>query len=200
MDDLILLSNSTEEALHHYELLLQTADQYGIQFKPSKCTVFAKNIDILGHRITQEGRYPSDKRVKVILNLSHPRNTTEVKKCLGLCGFFREYIRNMSARTFNLRNLLKKEIPFFWTEIHEKEFLDMKNAITSTECMLLYPNWSSEFELHVDASKKGIGVMLAQKHDGKLRPVRFASRCFTKSKSIWSTLITFRCKIWVRNF
>ena len=30
--------------------------------------------------------------------------------------------------------------------------------------------------------------MLAQKHNGKLRPVRFASRCFTKSESIWNTL------------
>ena len=114
--------NSVEEALKHYELLLQTADRYGIQFKPSECTVFAKNIDILGHKITQEGRYPSDKGVKAILNLPHPRNRTEVKRFLGMCGFFKEYIRNMSARTFNLRNLLKKEVPFFWNEIHGKEF------------------------------------------------------------------------------
>ena len=135
-------------------LLFQTADRYGIQFKPSNCTVFAKNVDIVGHKITQEGRYPSDKGVKAILNLPHPRNVTEVKMFLGKCGFFREYIRNMSARTFNLCNLLIKETPFFWTEIHEKEFLDMKNAITSCECMLLHPDWSSEFELHVDASKK----------------------------------------------
>ena len=55
----------------------------------------------------------------------------------------------------------------------------MKNAITSPECMLLHPDWSPEFELHVDVSKKGIGVMLAQTHNEKLRPVRFASRCFT---------------------
>ena len=55
-----------------------------------------------------------------------------------------------------------KKTLFFWTEIHEKEFLDMENAITSPECMLLHPDWSSEFELHVDASKKGIGVMLTQ--------------------------------------
>ena len=91
---LMIWSNSHEEALKHYELLFQTADRYGIQFKPSKCTVFAKNIDISGHKITQEGRYPSNKGVKAILkNLSHPRNVTEVKTCLGMCEFFREYIR-----------------------------------------------------------------------------------------------------------
>ena len=123
-----------------------------------------------------------------MLNLPHPRNTTEVKKVLGMCGFFREHIGNMSARTLNLRNLLKKETPFFRTEIHEKEFLDMRNAVTCPECMLLHPDWSSEFELHIDAFKKGIGVMLAQKHNGKLRPVRFASRRFTKSESSWNTL------------
>ena len=87
VDDLILRSNSHEEALKRCELLFQTADRYGIQFIPSKCTVFAKNIDILGHKKTQEGRYPSDKGVKAILNLHRPRYTTEVKMFLGMCGF-----------------------------------------------------------------------------------------------------------------
>ena len=58
----------------------------------------------------------------------------------------------------------------------------MKNAITSPECMLL------EIELHADTSKKNIGVMLAQTHNGKLRPVRFVPRCLRKSELIWNTL------------
>ena len=71
----------------------------------------------------------------------------------------------------------------------------MKNAIMSPECMLLHSDWSSEFKLHVDASKKGIGVMLAQKQNGKLRPVRFALRCFTKSESIWNALHQEPCAV-----
>ena len=115
---------------------------------------------------------------------------------------FSENILGTCLQEHSIYAIYLKEIPFFWTEIHEKEFFEMKSAITSPECMLLHPEWSSEFELHVDGSKKGIGVMLAQKHNGKLRPVRFGSRCFTKFESIWNTLHQelFAVKYWLETF
>ena len=45
--------------------------------------------------------------------------------------------------------------------------------------MLYHPDWNSPFELHTDASKHGIGAMLAQWHNGKLRLVKFFSCSFT---------------------
>ena len=46
--------------------------------------------------------------------------------------------------------------------------------------MLYHPDWNSPFdELHTDASKHGIGVMLAQWHAGVLHHVKFASHSFT---------------------
>ena len=44
--------------------------------------------------------------------------------------------------------------------------------------MLYHPDWNSPFELHTDASKHGIGAMLAQWHEGALHPVKFASHSF----------------------
>ena len=74
-----------------------------------------------------------------------------------------------------------------WTSAHEAEFTDLKQALLSPETMLYHPNWHSPFELHTYASKHGVGAMLAQMHNGQLRPVKFASRSFTPTESRWPT-------------
>ena len=74
-----------------------------------------------------------------------------------------------------------------WTSAHEVEFTDLKQALLSPETMLYHPNWNSPFELHTDASKHGVRAMLAQMHNGQLRPVKFASRSCTPTESRWPT-------------
>ena len=117
-----------------------------------------------------------------------PTNISAVKRFLGLCGHFRDFIPCMSTRTQALRSLLKKGVSFQWTEETAREFQDLKQAITGPDVMLFHPDWNAPFELHVDASKLGCGAMLAQEKDGVLRPVRFASRAFTSAESRWTTM------------
>ena len=104
-----------------------------------------------------------------------------------MVGYFRDYVRDMSNRTKHLRALLRKGTPFVWTSAHEAEFTDLKQALLSPETMLCYPNWHSPFELHTDANKHGVRAMLAQMHNGQLRPVKLASRSFTPTESRWPT-------------
>lgn len=117
-----------------------------------------------------------------------PKNISAVKRFLGLCGYFRDFIPCMSTRTDALRSLLKKSISFQWTEETERQFQDLKQAITGPDVMLFHPDWNAQFELHVDASKLGCGAMLAQEKNGVLRPVRFASRAFSPAESRWTTM------------
>ena len=78
-------------------------------------------------------------------------------------------------------------VPFVWTNAHEAEFCDLKDALISPDTMLYHPDWNSPFELHTDASKHGIGAMLAQWHEGALHPVKFASHSFTPVECHWPT-------------
>jgi len=96
------------EALHSYKLLFERAVNFGIQFKPSKCTFFAKEIQVFGHTITKHGRKTNWKGIEAILSMEPPPNTTSLKRFLGLCNFSGDYIPNMPSRTKYLRELLKK--------------------------------------------------------------------------------------------
>ena len=88
----------------------------------------------------------------------------------------------------HLRQLLKKVTPFTWSPHRTKEFKDLKQAVTGSDVLLHHPDWNSEFELYVDASKVGCDALLAQWKDNQLRPVRYASRAFTPAESRWHTL------------
>jgi len=188
LDDIIQWAMTDKEALAQYSLLFQRLVKVGMQLKPSKCTFFAKEIEILGHRITQEGRTPISKGVEAISSMPTPTKNSAVKHFLGLCGYFRDFIPCMSIRTEAFHSLLKKGVSSHWTEETGREFQDLKQAITRPDVMLFHPDWNAQFESHVDASKLGCGAMLAQEKDGVLHPVRFASRAFTPSESRWTTM------------
>ena len=187
IDDVIVWANTDLEALSRYELVFECAAKFGIQFKPTKCAFFSQDLEILGHRVTPLGWFPTSKGTEAISAMPRPHNVSSVKRFLGMVNYFRDYVHNMASRTKHLRPLLCKGTPFVWTDAHEAEFNDLKDALLSPDTMLYHPNWNSPFELHTDASKHGIGAMLAQWHHGKLRPVKFASRSFTAVEGRWPT-------------
>ena len=66
----------------------------------------------------------------------------------------------MAIRRFHtiapLTKLTSKNIPFKWTDEHQKAFETIKRCL-SKETLLQYPNFSKEFEIHTDASKSQLG-------------------------------------------
>ena len=97
IDGLIIYSNSAEDALNHYELVLKRANERGIHLKTSKCLFFSKSLDILGHQITLEGRRLSQKGTEAISKLRAPKTVTHVKRFLGLVGYFRDYVKHVES-------------------------------------------------------------------------------------------------------
>ena len=66
IDDVIVWANTDHEALSHYELIFERAAKFGIQFKPTKCVFFLQDLEILGHRVTPSGRFPTSKGTETI--------------------------------------------------------------------------------------------------------------------------------------
>ena len=91
---------------------------------------------------------------------------------------FREVItglENQSKRT-------AKKTFVEWTEAADFAFEHLKKLCTSTP-ILAYPDYKLPFVLHTDSSSEGLGAVLYQKQEGKLRVIAYASRCVSKSES-----------------
>ena len=86
-------------------------------------------------------------------------------------------LENQSKRT-------AKKTLIEWTEEADSAFEHLKKLCTST-LILAYPNYQLPFVLHTDSSSEGLGAVLYQKQDGKLRVIAYASRSVSKSESYY---------------
>ena len=73
-----------------------------------------------------------------------------------------------------------------WTEPEKRAFFTLRNALTS-DAILKHPEWDTPFEIHTDASHKGLGAVLCQRVDGKERVIAYASRAISKTEAPYST-------------
>ena len=154
---------------------------------PQNTASSLQNLKYKSIRLHKNGRSPTVKGVETIRDMPRPMNTSGIKRFLGLCSYFRDCIKNLSESTCHLRQLLRKNVKFHWSNKCEHKFNDLKHALLSGQVVLHYPDWTVPFQVHVDASKIGVRAMLAQEKDGHLRPVRFASRAFALPEGHWHT-------------
>ena len=89
----------------------------------------------------------------------------------------------MSDLTSNLRNLLKKDSLFQWTETHEAEFQMLKKAI-SKDVNLQYFDPKKPVVLQVDASQVGLGAALLQ--DSKV--IAYAYKSLTPAETRYANI------------
>jgi hypothetical protein len=60
-----------------------------------------------------------------------------------------------------MEKILKKHCQFHWTEECQQIFDTLKQKMV-TAPILVFPDWSKKFHVHVDASSIALGVVLAQ--------------------------------------
>ena len=62
-------------------------------------------------------------------NFLRPTTVTQIRSFLGLASYYRKFIKDFSIIAKPINQLVKKEIPFIWTEKQEKTFKILKQAL-----------------------------------------------------------------------
>src|SRR6266536_1648512 len=128
-----------------------------------------------------------EENIEKIINCPVPTDITGVRKFMELCNYYRKFIKNLSKLSKPLRQLLKKDIKFFWGPKEQETFEKLKRILTEAP-VLLFPNFDKPFNLCTDASLKGLGAVLEQEDEnGNLRPVAYASRSLTTAEKNYHT-------------
>lgn len=133
IDDLASFGPNFEIALKNLENVFKILDQYGFSLKTSKSTIFAKNIELLGHQISEDGLKPLTRNTIAITNFERPKTAKQVRSFLGLCGYYRRLVKNFSKITNPLFQLTKHENTKYitWNNDHEDAFNKLKLILTS---------------------------------------------------------------------
>lgn len=82
----------------------------------------------MGHIVGQDGIRPNPKLVDSIRNWKEPTNVKGIQKIIGLCKYYRQYLKNFSEWTAPLTRLTRKDIPFVWSAECQLAFEDLREA------------------------------------------------------------------------
>lgn len=83
--------------------------------KESKCALRLTKLLYLGHIISAEGVRMDPDKVQAIIDWPTPKNLTQLRGFMGLCGFYRLFVKGFSQQATPLTNL-KKKGAFVWTD------------------------------------------------------------------------------------
>lgn len=186
LDDVVIYASSLEEHTLKLKTIFDRLRLNNLKLQPDKCEFLKREVSYLGHVISEQGVQPNPEKVNAIKNYPVPKDAKMIKQFLGLVGYYRRFIKNFAKIAKPLTNLLKKEIPFSWTNEHQTSFDTFRNILL-TSPILSYPDFSKEFILTTDASNFAIGAILSQGKLGSDLPIAYASRTLNNSEQNFST-------------
>lgn len=150
LDDIIVFSPTFEEHLKDLEDLFVRLDEADLRLKAFKCTLRRENIIYLGHEISAEGIRPDPSKIKTIIDITIPSNKTELRHFLGICGYYRKFIKNFSKIALPLYKLTHEDVTYSWSEVQQESFDILKNLLTQTP-ILSHPCFEQPFIIQTDA-------------------------------------------------
>ena len=186
VDDLLVYSNDWDSHMQQLELTLRTLHENDISCSPTKTEIAYSEVEYLGHRLSADSVRVSEKRIEAIGKILPPKNIKALQRLLGMFDYWKKYIESYSKHTYNMRQLLKKDVPFVWTKQCQAELDHLKQCLVNDPILKpIDPN--RDIVICTDASIYGIGFTICQADDkGMLLAVRYGSYATTPAQSNYS--------------
>lgn len=205
LDDVLVYSKTFPQHVEDLRSVLKRQQAWGIKLRPDKCDLFRNEVRYVGKVISSEGYRMDNKEIAAVQALKEtpPTNIKELRKLLGFLGYYRSYVQDFSRHAKVLYDLLAADVnaiaesksksrlakvgqlpphqKIVWTEIHQKALNYLVDVLTNPPVMA-YPRFDHPFILHIDASEQGLGAVLYQRQEGKLRVIGYGSRTLTPAE------------------
>jgi hypothetical protein len=96
IDDILVYSHNKEEHAEHLRIVLTQLRDKQLYAKFNKCEFWLKKIPFLGHVLSDEGISVDPTKVQEVLDWKAPTTVFEVRSFLGLAGYYRRFIPDLS--------------------------------------------------------------------------------------------------------
>lgn len=186
LDDLLIISATLSE---HFELLTLVAKllkNAGLTINVQKSKFVMKKLRYLGYIVGEGGLRTDPEKIQAISDFPRPSTIKQIRRFLGMAGWYQRFIINYADLTAPITDLLKKKNKFLWTPEAELAFKKLKEAL-STAPVLVNPDYTKDFFIRCDASLTGIGGVLYQiSNEGHEQPIAFVSKKLNEAQKKYS--------------
>lgn len=189
LDDVIVATPSFDKHLEILQTVFNRLKEANLTINIDKCVFCLPSLKYLGFVVDCQGLRTDPDKVKAMLEYPPPTTATEVKRFIGMCSWYRRFVKDHSTITAPLNALLKnkrKSQKINWNEDAEKAFNQIKQAMVSAP-ILTAPDFSKPFFIQCDASNVGLGSVLTQRINEKEVVIAFASRTLTETEKKYTT-------------
>ncbi|KAL8573729.1 hypothetical protein ACOMHN_019003 [Nucella lapillus] len=178
VDDILIWGSTIEEHDANLRKVLCRAREIGLKLNLQKCHFRAKSVTFVGHKFTAEGLKPDLEKTQAIKAMPAPEDRPGLQLLLGMTNYLCKFIKDYSEKTAVLRELLRKDTAWCWTDAHEQAFQKLKDGLASPP-VLKYFDPTKSVVLSVDACQSGLGAACLQDD----APVAYASRALTDAET-----------------
>ncbi|UYV71173.1 hypothetical protein LAZ67_8002033, partial [Cordylochernes scorpioides] len=165
---------------------LQGSNESNLKLNDKKCRFAFEELEILGHITNQQGIKPAEYNIKAVRDFPQPKKVKEVQSFLGMCSYYRKFIKDISLIADPLTGLIRKNAQFTWTEKQEEAFQNLKKALINPPILGHFDPNAATY-IHTDASNIGLGATLVQIICGEEKVISYLSRTLSKAEQNYST-------------
>lgn len=186
LDDIIIVSNSLEEHIRLIEIVADRLQKAGLTINLQKSKFCQKKIRYLGYVLSEEGLSMDVSKIQPVLDYPVPKTVKDVRRLLGLAGFYQKFLPNYSEITTPITNLLKKGAKkFVWTREADVALEKLKTALVSAP-ILANADFNLPFIIETDSSDLAVGAVLAQVQNGERKPIAYYSKKLSSTQRRYS--------------
>lgn len=189
IDDIIVATGTFEKHIEILKKVYERLKNAGLTINFEKSQFCRSSLKFLGFLVDQFGLRTDPQKVSAVVDYPTPKNTTQIRRLLGLVSYYRRFLKNFSSLCSPITDLLhgrKKGQSITWTPEADEAFQKIKQCLT-TAPVLASPDYSKPFIIHCDAADSGIGAALFQVEDGLEHPVAYYSKTLNKCQRKWTT-------------
>ena len=200
-DDMVIFGVDQEDHDANLINLLNVCQKEGLVLNSKKLELRRERVTFFGAEYSAQGMHPDPKKVQGITEMTAPTDKQQLQSFLGMVNYMGTFIQNLSHHTEPLRAMLKKDNVFHWEDQQTRSFQQVKTLIAKANATpLRYYDRDLPVTVQVDASLRGLGACLIQKHKGKDQPIAFASKSLTDAETRYANIerellaIVFACQ------
>jgi hypothetical protein len=114
IDDIIVFSTSPQKHRTQLANVFTRLRLHGLKLHPSKCKFYCDRVEYLGHMKYPGGLGVVASKVEVVMSIPRPRDVSRLRAFLGLCNYYRKFVKTFNAIAKPLTMLTRSDQPWIW--------------------------------------------------------------------------------------